>query len=128
MSKERLEEIKEDVFKCNHGSTRGYSYEQLYHIALSLVRIHGEWLIKQAERVQELEGDVRMRERVSYRNIERNIKLEQQNKRYREALEFYAEQDNYRWEISYRPQQEIDCMVIDDGGHTARKALKGDKQ
>ena len=87
MSKERLEEIKEDVFKCNHGSTRGYSYEQLYHIALSLVRIHGEWLIKQAERVHELEGDVRMHERVSYRNIERNIKLEQQNKRYHEAIE-----------------------------------------
>lgn len=51
--------------------------------------------------------------------------LENQNKRYREALEFYAEQDNYEWETSLRPQQEIDCMVIDDGGHTARKALEG---
>ena len=54
-------------------------------------------------------------------------KLEQQSKRYREALEFYAEQDNYEWETSYRPQQEIDCMVIDDGGHTARKALEGEE-
>ena len=54
-----------------------------------------------------------------------NMKLMEQNKRYREALEFYAEQDNYEWETSLRPQQEIDCMVIDDGGHTARKALEG---
>jgi len=42
-------------------------------------------------------------------------------------LEFYAERDNYQWEVSYRPQQEIDCMVIDDSGHTARKALEGEK-
>ena len=52
-------------------------------------------------------------------------RLIKQNKRYKQALEFYAERDNYQWEVSYRPQQEIDCMVIDDSGHTARKALEG---
>ena len=56
------------------------------------------------------------------------INLYEQIKRYREALEFYAEQDNYEWETSLRPQQEIDCMVIDDGGHTARKALEGEEK
>lgn len=76
MSKERLEEIKEDVFKCNHGDTRGYSYEQLYHIALSLVRIHGEWLIEQAERVQEYEYTEKYQKQ-----------LIDQNKRYRETVE-----------------------------------------
>jgi hypothetical protein len=50
-----------------------------------------------------------------------------ENKRYKQALEFYAERDNYQWEVSYRPQQEIDCMVIDDSGHTARKALESDE-
>ena len=51
-------------------------------------------------------------------------KLHRENQRYKQALEFYAERDNYQWEVSYRPQQEIDCMVIDDSGHTARKALE----
>ena len=64
--------------------------------------------------------------RNAYIKVQRDRqRLMEQNKRYREALEFYAEQDNYEWETSLRPQQEIDCMVIDDGGHTARKALKG---
>ena len=52
--------------------------------------------------------------------------LKKENKRYKQALKFYAERDNYQWEVSYRPQQEIDCMVIDDSGHTARKALEGE--
>lgn len=51
-------------------------------------------------------------------------RLIKQNKRYKQALEFYAEKNNYQWEVSYRPQQEIDCMVIDDSGHIARKALE----
>lgn len=106
--KERLEEIKEDVFKCNHGDTRGYSYEQLYHIALSLVRNHGEWLIEQTERVQE---------------------LEEENKRYREALEFYANEENYFFdEKEYKvglgvPESEITI----DYGNKARKALEGEE-
>ena len=68
MSKERLEEIKEDVFKCNHGSTRGYSYEQLYHIALSLIRIHGEWLIEQAEQNKRYR-DARKRIKQVYKDV-----------------------------------------------------------
>ena len=87
MSKERLEEIKEDVFKCNHGSTRGYSYEQLYHIALSLVRIHGEWLIKQAERVQELEDELIVQKECFEELQNNHIRVCNQNKRYREAIE-----------------------------------------
>src|SRR5690625_2117916 len=98
------------------------------------------WLIAQAERVQELEGENKRIRQMKYHEayeqgkFDTNMKvwyempkLEQQSKRYREALEFYAEQDNYEWETSYRPQQEIDCMVIDDGGHTARKALEGEE-
>ena len=88
MSKERLEEIKEDVFKCNHGSTRGYSYEQLYHIALSLVRIHGEWLIEQAERTQELEEFNRILSSDKSMFIEELVREQQQNKRYREVIEY----------------------------------------
>src|SRR5690625_4169943 len=88
------------------------------------------YAIDQIERVQELERANKQLERqapgieLELLNMELTDALKQ-NKCYREALEFYAEQDNYAWETSYRPQQEIDCMVIDDGGHTARKALEG---
>lgn len=82
-----------------------------------------EYLIQQAERAQWLEKA--LKHQTEHFSISFDL-LEKQNKRYREALEFYAERDNYQWEISYRPQQEIDCMVIDDSGHTARKALKGE--
>lgn len=47
-------------------------------------------------------------------------------KRVREALEFYVEEDIYEWETYYNPQQQMDCMVIDDGGHRARQALEGE--
>lgn len=103
MSKERLEEIKEDVFKCNHGSTRGYSYEQLYHIALSLVRIHGEWLIEQAERTQELE-EIAETDGSSFHTLEKLfMESEQQNKRYRELIKKMKR-------MVYDP--DVDCGMI----------------
>ncbi|HSH26061.1 MAG TPA: hypothetical protein VLA13_11095, partial [Massilibacterium sp.] len=77
-----------------------------------------------AERVRELEKERSEWKDTAQSYYMTNQELREQNKRYREALEFYAEQDNYEWEINLRPQQEIDCMVIDDGGHTARKALE----
>ena len=123
MSKERLEEFREFV---------DFMYESIViedhqrFIAISDSMLNDGWFKwiyrlakEQSERVQELED-------IIYQD-ERQAVLEgmyEQNKRYREALEFYAEQDNYEWETTYRPQQEIDCMVIDDGGRTARKALE----
>ena len=52
-------------------------------------------------------------------------KLNEQNKRYREALEFYADKENYKpfdgiFLSSY--QNKVD----EDGGEIARKALKGE--
>lgn len=104
MSKERLEELLNDLPSSIRHSGELEPLKQ--------------FMREQAKRVQELEClEMRMEKH----------KYKKQNKRYREALEFYAEQDNYEWETSYRPQQEIDCMVIDDGGHTARKALEGEE-
>ena len=55
-------------------------------------------------------------------------KLEQQNKRYREALEFYADENNYREQelkgivpprpITFKP-------ILHDYGSIARQALEG---
>jgi hypothetical protein len=112
IAKDWLEDIKERFAK----------YEHDYNLNGEDI----EWLIQQAERVEELEqviGD--LDENVA---AFETLWLEEKrkNKHYKQALEFYAERDNYQWEVSYRPQQEIDCMVIDDSGHTARKALEGD--
>ena len=101
MSNERLERIKERV------NYHGHLDDDI------------EFLIEQAEK------NITCQEVLDLQKYALKGLLEQ-NKRYREALEFYAEQDNYEWETSYRPQQEIDCMVIDDGGHTAREALEGE--
>ena len=48
-------------------------------------------------------------------------KLAMENKRYREALEFYANKKTYR----YYKESYID--LLKDGGYIARKALEGDK-
>ena len=53
-------------------------------------------------------------------------RLEQQNKRYREALEFYSKRDNY--EPKHFDPNVVDYMsVIDyDEGEEARKTLRVD--
>ena len=59
------------------------------------------WLIKQAKRVQE---------------------LEQQNKLYRESLEFYADRENYEPEHYDPDTHDYTSMIDHDKGATARKA------
>jgi len=68
MSKERLEEIKDN-------------YE------FAILPKDMEWLIEQAERVPELEEHLRMSNRYVEKGREVNTRLEQQNKRYRDAFQ-----------------------------------------
>ena|SRR5690625_2484546 len=116
MSKERLEEIKQYLVLLHNASdvdeeTKDYIFKDL----------KVEWLIEQAERVQELED-------IIYKD-ERQAVLEsmcEQNKRYREALEFYADEENYKpfdgiFLSSY--QNKVD----EDGGKKARQALEGEE-
>ncbi|WP_346208375.1 hypothetical protein NSS91_07465 [Caldifermentibacillus hisashii] len=99
--KERLEDIKEKFMK----------YEYDYNLSGDDI----EWLIEQAERVQE---------------------LKEQNQRYREALEFYADQTIYKEELINEASYDADGVCISndeyappvvylDGGEKARKALEG---
>ena len=88
------------------------------------------WLIEQAERVQELEEENINLKAIKAGNEELIKILEQQNKRYREALEFYADENNYREHdlkgivpprsIAYKP-------ILHDYGSIARKALEGEE-
>ena len=71
-----------------------------------------EWLIKQAERVQELENHLKLYDfwyRTAY----------EQNKRYREALEFYAGGNHYSDKLY------DDKIILLDDGEIARKVLEG---
>src|SRR5690625_4832571 len=88
MSKERLEEIKEQVEISNthDDNPNGYWYKNIW------------WLIEQAERVQELE-DRHYRQELIDEHIER---LEQQNKRYREDIQEAMElnhDENFNYDV-----------------------------
>src|SRR5699024_4228328 len=62
------------------------------------------------------------------------LRLEQQNKWYREALEFYANQSNWmNIEVPTMMDGEPEMvtrepLIFDDGGRKAREALEGDKE
>jgi hypothetical protein len=83
-----------------------------------------EWLIQQAERVQELEqviGD--LDENVA---AFETLWLEEKrkNQRYKQALEFYAHKKNY--DIKHLSEDEHEIPVFKDYGEKARQALEGD--
>jgi hypothetical protein len=78
-----------------------------------------EWLIKQAERVNELETqNSGLYGRICKLNQDNN-NLWYQNKRYKQALEFYADKKNYAKGLL--PQN-----VLLDVGKVAVKALEGE--
>lgn len=109
MNKKRLEGIPHKIALINHS--------QLIMDAKDY-----QFLYKQAQRVRELdEQNYAIRE--SYRQERQyNGKLETENKRYREALEFYADERNYK----ERDFGIIKQTAIQEGdkGNTARKALE----
>lgn len=105
----RLEEIK------------ARQKDAAYLLGGTMIRADWNWLIEQAERVQELEKEnENLLFDINHLYYHR-ILLE--NQRYKQALEFYADEENYELDISYNPAQAIDCMILDDSGHQARKAL-----
>lgn len=94
MSKEQLESLKRNREWTEATGGKFYTVDSDDY----------KWLIKQAERVQELE-----------RKIER----------YREALEFYADKENYEPEHYDPDTHDYTSMIDHDKGATARKALEG---
>ena len=67
-----------------------------------------DWLVEQAERVYE---------------------LEQQNKRYKQALEFYADEETYEMKfVANTDEIGVPLTVIElDEGKKARQALEGEE-
>ena len=95
-NKERLEDIRAEVEQMAYTSPLNFKK----------TRINKEsalWLI---ERVQDLKIMLKV--------------LGEENQRYKQALEFYADEENYcvRFEDDYEP-------ILQDNGKTARQALEG---
>jgi len=106
MSKERLEEIEREIERSNNATLKGNSLGA-ERMILDLHEIgRFEWLVKhakeQAERVQELEKfkrDVEQMYRYIHLNSKKSVRekeaLQEQNKRYREALKLIMRRTDY---------------------------------
>ena len=109
--RERLEEIK------NSHLRRIYSLFGTPWVSIRKENL--DWLIN---RIDELEKVEYALQEIYRQERKYNKKLEEQNKRYKQALEFYAEPENYcvTFEDDYEP-------ILKDNGKIARQALEGEK-
>ena len=100
---------------------------------------HINYLFKQAERAEQNKKDwlktmkrLENYKKVASLNHEEIQRLHEQNKRYREALEFYANKNIWvEQEVTIlmdgEPSKAYDApLAIEDSGNEARKALEGD--
>src|SRR5690625_1661547 len=108
---ERLKEIKEE-------------YRDAIRV-IGMARKDIDYLIQQAELVEELKKQSH--------GIELNllndevVRLEKQNQRYKQALEFYADRDNYKLE-HFDPNLDDYMSTVDyDEGKTERNAMEGEE-
>jgi hypothetical protein len=112
----------------------------------------GNYLISQKdyfwlqERVEELEKQLRHLQNIhsmledthikvksqTEHNFNVNRKLDAENRRYKQALEFYANKEVYQIDFNKMdiPEDVIDMTpdIISDNGETAHKALKGESE
>src|SRR5690606_21955493 len=103
--KERLEDIKELVKKIESILYDEWRQQELTNLIESLYYAdHINWLINRVE------------------------ELEKQNKRYREALEFYANEETYETKFATDTDEIFDTFTLIelDEGKRACKALEGD--
>lgn len=90
-----------------------------------------DFLIQQAEEKKRLEARVKELENLLFGSkamADEGVRviegLRKQNKRYKQALEFYADRDNYKLE-HFDPNLDDYMSTVDyDEGKTARKALE----
>src|SRR5699024_5856642 len=116
MSKERVED---KLVKFRQHLALGYVNMDILNQAHE---IH-ELVMEQAERAQELEEFNRILSSDKSMFIEELVREQQQNKRYREALGFYADRDNYKLE-HFDPNLDDYMSTVDyDEGQKARQTI-----
>ncbi|MGY6765710.1 hypothetical protein ACW73O_11805 [Faecalibacterium prausnitzii] len=109
--KERLEEIKE-----------AYRWTIDNSLVPRLSDSDTEWLIEQAERVEELEEEVEKQKNRKYIKMRQRDDFMKKAQRYKQALEFYADSKNWI------PQNDdVLSEITMDYGSKARQALDGDE-
>lgn len=86
-----------------------------------------EELKEQTERVEELERSRKTLSDNHFQQIEQHKYLIQQNKRYRKALEFYADLKNWRKSHTERVNNSP-SKVIADTGDKAREELESESE
>lgn len=112
--KERLENIKEQ-----------YQWAVENRLANRVDDSDIEWLIQQAKRVEESEKERDEWKDTSQFYYMTNQELREQNKRYKQALEFYADKENYF--LKQRMTSSFYTPIELDKGEKARQALDRDE-
>jgi DNA integrity scanning protein DisA with diadenylate cyclase activity len=135
MSKERLEEIKTIHDKIIKESIDGDKRMVVGDLLSDLfAEQHTDWLIQQAEekiileqKVKDLEEQFSFSENFVDKKFQRLLK---ENQRYKQALEFYADKENYKTVLENEKEIVfLEMSKIQRGyGDVARKALEDDTQ
>ena len=83
-----------------------------------------QWLIERVEELEELqmESKLNLLNRIDNSRVE-NQRLKAENERFKQALEFYANEEKY--EEILIPSPESITQVAEDHGEIAQRALKG---
>ena len=95
---------------------------------------HVDWLLN---RIEELEKELNKQMNIGLKFEGEANELQKQNKRYREALEFYADEEVYKENLITKAEYDADGVCISndeyappiiyfDRGEKARKSLKGE--
>src|SRR5690606_34150738 len=95
-------------------------YIESKHLGKNVIDVAMDIIVKQSERVQEVEEERDEWKDTAQSYYMTNQELREQNKRYREALEFYANKINYLTFIENGKSN-----IEHDQGEKARKALEG---
>lgn len=118
---ERLERIKEIHEKANMNYHADEFSEMKINLELLFMEEDTDWLIEEAERVQELE-ELKTHYMLQIQDLTRfNDKGIKENTRLREALDFYADKENY--EVNTTDQWEPLIPIIQDNGEKARQTV-----
>ena len=118
--RERLEEIKSRVWK-DKGTYAMGDYSQREGYIYTLSDYDYEWFVKQVEKIELLNAEIETLQAKWEAQGLMIQKLHRKNQRYKQALKFYAEPENYcvTFEDDYEP-------ILKDNGKKARQALKGE--
>ena len=102
-----------------------YSDQELFRKRLATF----DWLIKQAERVQKLEKELDEALDIGLKMEGEANEWERKAKRYKQALEFYANEETYETKFATDTDEIYDpfTLIELDKGKKAREALEGEE-